>query len=570
VAAGAFVLLALLCWLCFFNGIDLLAPLDKTEALQLEIARSMAVSGDWVTPATGGLPYFDKPPLPYWIGAVLLRLAPQEAWLPRLGAATAGCIGLSATLVLCRFGCSDGASRRGLSRAVSAAAILGLMPAYAGFSRIALHDIYLTASITTTLTIVFLLSQHGDPSPRRQALAGWLSGLALGLGVLAKGLLSLALPFATASVFLAVAGPAARRPFSRRFAAALLLGLLLVALPWHLEAWHDQGNAFLANYLGRSHLNRFTSELDDHAGPWFYYLLAYPGLTAPWSLPALAALIQGDALHPGHWRRRLQSEPLLVLCTIWIAVTVGLLSLASTKLPHYILSGLPPTAIAAAHFFWPSRQPQPSSDRPCRILLGATATVLLAAALLLGWMPSLLIPTSRNAPAFSLALRALLGSPAMLAGLVLLGVCGGWVAWRGRRPRLGLGALLAACVIGLLLLAPPVMQAYRVTVQEPRLALADRALREARGDEPIQVVGKSWYSVRIHTHGRAEILHRGKAFSRGGAMPSAAACAGPRLLLGPSDSVRRAADSCGSSSLVVLEQDPQARITLARLHSTGD
>jgi hypothetical protein len=85
--------------------------------------------------------------------------------------------------------------------------------------------------------------------------------------VLAKGLLSLALPFATVSVFLTVAGPAARRPFTWRFAAALLLGLVLVALPWHLAAWHDQGNAFLANYLGRSHLSRFTSELDDHAGP---------------------------------------------------------------------------------------------------------------------------------------------------------------------------------------------------------------------------------------------------------------------------------------------------------------
>jgi 4-amino-4-deoxy-L-arabinose transferase-like glycosyltransferase len=57
--------------------------------------------------------------------------------------------------MLCRFGCSNGASLRGLSRAVSAAAILGLMPAYAGFSRMALHDIYLTASITTALTIVF-------------------------------------------------------------------------------------------------------------------------------------------------------------------------------------------------------------------------------------------------------------------------------------------------------------------------------------------------------------------------------------------------------------------------------
>ncbi|KMM17705.1 hypothetical protein [Synechococcus sp. GFB01] len=83
------------------------------------------------------------------------------------------------------------------------------------------------------------------------------------------------------------------------------------------------------------------------------------------------------------------------------------------------------------------------------------------------------------------------------------------------------------------------------------------------------MVGKSWYSLRIHTHGRVEILHRGKAFSRSSEMPSAAVCGGHGLLLGPSSSVSRAAASCGSSSLVVLEQDPQARLTLARLQPAG-
>lgn len=76
--------------------------------------------------------------------------------------------------------------------------------------------------------------------------------------------------------------------------------------------------------------------------------------------------------------------------------------------------------------------------------------------------------------------------------------------------------------------------------------------------------------MRIHSHGRVEILHRGKAFSRDSATPSAAVCAGQGLLLGPSGSVRRAAASCGSSTLVVLAEDPQARLTLARLRPAGD
>ncbi len=297
--AAALVLLAALCWVCFFNGLAILYPADKTEALQLELARQMAVSGDWVVPAIDGLPYFDKPPLPYWIGGLLLRLAPQQVWLPRLGTAFSGCIGVIATLALCRFGSPDGASRRGLFRAVSAAAILALMPVYIVLARVAIHDIYLTASTTVALACVVLLSQARNPSRRRQVLSGVLVGSALGVGLLAKGLLSLALPGAIAGLFLLLAGAAARRSLGgRRFLLPLLLALLLVALPWHLAAWHSQGAAFLEGYLGRTHLNRFTSALDGHAGPWFYYLPVYAAITLPWGITALAALVQAGCPTP--------------------------------------------------------------------------------------------------------------------------------------------------------------------------------------------------------------------------------------------------------------------------------
>ena len=448
---------------------------------------------------------------------------------------------------------------------VTAASILALSPAYFLFSRTAVHDIYLTVSIAVALVLVFLLSRASAVSTRIQILSGGLIGLALGVGVLAKGLLSLGLPVLVAGLYLAVADRSARRPFTGRFGLALLLGLVVVALPWHLAAWHAHGYAFIENYLMRSHVRRFTTELDDHAGPWFFYLLAYPALTFPWGIPAAAAWTEQHGSNPRLWLRRARHEPLLLFCSIWIVVTVGLLSLASTKLPHYILSALPPTAILAASYFWPSRQAPSAGAGLSRLLLLLTSGVLLLAALLLRWSPALLIPISQKTPDFSLALRAQLGGASMLAGLSLLSAAGLWAAWSSQRPRVHLGLLWAACILGLLLFqAPPLMQAYRHTIQDPRLALAERALQERRTDEPLQVFGQAWYSIKILSHGRAEILSRGKAFGEAHQVAVARACGRPGLLLGPIRSLETLIRSCGSGSATVLHQDRRARLILVR------
>jgi hypothetical protein len=524
----------------------------------------MARTGDWVTPAIDGLPYFDKPPLPYWIGALFLRAAPADLWLPRLGAALAGCFGLAATAILVRFGSDRPQPQHLQARALTAAAILALTPAYFAFSRTAVHDIYLTASITATLTIFFLLSQARSPSIKQQMIAGALIGVSLGVGILAKGLLSVGLPVATALVFLLVAGTAARKSFTWAFVSALVLGLVLVSLPWHLAAWKAQGSTFLSNYFVRTHISRFATELDDHEGPWFYFLLVYPLLTAPWCLPAAAALIRADCLNPRRWLRRAQSDPLLLFCTIWILTTVGLLSMSSTKLPHYILSSLPPTAIAASLYIWPARSASPPGMRLSRFLLLLTALILLAGTLLLAWMPSLLIPEARD-PGLALALRNQLSSPAMVSGVLLLAAASGWAAWRHRQPQLALGALWGACILSFLLFqAPPLMQVYRQWVQGPRLAMADRALQEAGKGEPIQVVGRTWYSIKLHTQGRAEIIERGKAFGDANLAAAEHLCTRTGLLLGPSKSVQRTAAACASGSLIPLEEDSSSRLSLAR------
>lgn len=562
---GIIAVVVLLCWICFFNGIHILYPIDKTEALQLSLADSMASTGNWVTPSIDGLPYFDKPPLPYWIGALLFRIAPSAPWLPRLGSAIAGTIGVVLTIILCSLGSPEEPVQRRLGRSITAGAVLALMPGYLFFSRIAVHDIYLLVSIVATLVTIFFLCESRSSSPSVQLAGGVVVGFSLGLGVLAKGFLSLGLPFAISLIFLTLIDSEARRPFNWRFVSGLVISLLVVAGPWHVAAWLEKGSVFIDNYLIRTHLHRFASELDDHTGPWFFYLLMYPLLSAPWCIPAVVSLWQQGCLNPRRLRRRAQAEPLLVFCMIWILVTILVLSTASTKLPHYILSTLPPTAIAASYFFWPNLEAERSSDQFSRRLLITTACILALAALLFGLLPSIVIPMSSKAPAFSMALRQQLSSPSMIAGLILLSALGLGMSWQSRRARLGIAGLWTACSLCFLLFqAPSIMHAYRSLIQDPRLAMADLAMSQIRNDEPLQVVGKAWYSIKIYTHGQAEILSRGKAFGESNKHSREIVCKRPGLILGPSTAVEQTIKRCHQGELQLLKEDRIAHLSLAR------
>src|SRR5947207_5372847 len=79
------VLLAipLVYFLYFFSlsGVGLLGPDEPRYAA---IGREMARSGDWITPRLWGEPWFEKPPLLYWMTGTAFRLGLGEELAPRL------------------------------------------------------------------------------------------------------------------------------------------------------------------------------------------------------------------------------------------------------------------------------------------------------------------------------------------------------------------------------------------------------------------------------------------------------------------------------------------------------
>jgi 4-amino-4-deoxy-L-arabinose transferase-like glycosyltransferase len=55
---------------------------DETPPLFAASARAMVETGNWLVPQVNGLPRYDKPPLVYWLMALVHQLPGQSLWDP--------------------------------------------------------------------------------------------------------------------------------------------------------------------------------------------------------------------------------------------------------------------------------------------------------------------------------------------------------------------------------------------------------------------------------------------------------------------------------------------------------
>lgn len=122
--------------------------------------------------------------------------------------------------------------------------------------------------------------------------------------------------------------------------------LTAIAVPWYVwVGWRTDG-AWIAGFLGKHNVNRFVQPLEGHSGPIFYYVIAVMIGFFPWSIFLPVA---GSQLI----RRLRNSETWTagdLFCASWAVVYIGFFSLASTKLPSYVLPAYPAVALITARW----------------------------------------------------------------------------------------------------------------------------------------------------------------------------------------------------------------------------
>ncbi|HEU4752451.1 MAG TPA: glycosyltransferase family 39 protein, partial [Armatimonadota bacterium] len=218
--------LALLCLAAvplFF--LDLSQPgFQENEGRYAAVAREMLLTGDWITPHLNGEVFLNKPPLTFWLTALVFRAAgTTEAARLVCGLAT-----LATLLLLYDLG---RLLWRPSTGAWAAAVFLtsALTPLEARTLR---PDPLVVLFLCLTLWGAVRVSQAGRKSPDILGQAAIWAGA--GLGVMAKGLMGVALPALILLPALTLAGGWKE---ARRYCpwwGPLLLAVLV--LPWHIAA----------------------------------------------------------------------------------------------------------------------------------------------------------------------------------------------------------------------------------------------------------------------------------------------------------------------------------------------
>jgi 4-amino-4-deoxy-L-arabinose transferase-like glycosyltransferase len=297
------------------------------------IAREMAVTSNYLIPRLNGENFLEYPSLGYWPIAFTLSMSEKPpdflAFLP--------IVFLGTGTVLMTF--LIGKTLAGEQIGLAAGFILSTMPSF-----ITLHR---HCRVDPALLFFITLSLYGFAAGYRASRKSFLFFavfyLAMAGAFLSKGIIGVAVPIATALVFLIT-----RKDLVAIRKLLLSPGVLLFLLPillWVGSVWWLEGPGIFKEVI-RESLRRFFPTSAEHTKPFYYYFI--PAFLAPMPWTLLLFVLLWYRLEPTHSKEPLPHKFLLTFALVWtLTVFIGL-SLASTKRPLYLGPIYPSFALLAA------------------------------------------------------------------------------------------------------------------------------------------------------------------------------------------------------------------------------
>jgi 4-amino-4-deoxy-L-arabinose transferase-like glycosyltransferase len=340
-AVGAIVLV------CLFGHLGAIGLVGPDEPRYAWIARAMAQTDDWATPKLYGEPWFEKPILYYWAGAVGFALHLPVEWAARLPSALAA---LVSALAIGWLGWKNYPSERegAFTPALLGPLLFSTSVGAISFARSAGPDTLFTAALTLAMASAAAVlrdlgalracGERGDSVPQTKRLPLALFGAFLGLAVLAKG---------PASIVLASGAIGTWAMATRRWKAAVHFGhpiavgsFCLVALPWYVICALRNPD-FLRVFLLEHNFERYLTPVFHHAQPFWFFFPIFLVALLPWTILLFPAALEGAR----RWSGKSWGTSLGFFFACWAAFPLLFFSFSQSKLPGYILPAIPPAAL---------------------------------------------------------------------------------------------------------------------------------------------------------------------------------------------------------------------------------
>ncbi|MEQ9186763.1 MAG: glycosyltransferase family 39 protein [Cryomorphaceae bacterium] len=316
-------LLSALFFLPFLGAVHLF---DWDEINFAESAREMLLTGNWFQVQINFQPFWEKPPLFFWLQALGMHILGVSEYAARLPNAVAGLITLQVIFMI---------GKRWHDRRFAWIWVLLYLGSFLPhlYFRSGIIDPWFNLFIFLSVYFLYLVLEHGPTNRSRNAL---LAGMFSGLAILTKGPVGLLILMLTFLVWLGAKKFRPHIPWKE--VAFFTLACFAVTTFWFGFETFKNGPWFLNEFLAYQ-VDLLLNPVAGHKQPFFYHFAVVLLGCFPLSvlaLPSFSTSFSGDSNAFSRWMKFL----------FWVVMI--LFSLVTTKIVHYSSMAYLPLAYLAA------------------------------------------------------------------------------------------------------------------------------------------------------------------------------------------------------------------------------
>ncbi len=327
------------------------------------LALNAWTNGPLWAPQLGDQPYFNKPPMAFWIVGSVLQFTGPQVWAVRLMSLVAA-VGTTMLTV-------DIARRlSGRRVALLTGIVLATTLEFFRYTRAFSLDLWLTLFIIWGVWFVVVGATKGR--------ARWVLAAAVPIAcALMVKPFTVMFPVALVGVWLVVIGKPRLIP---ALVGAAVFGITLAA-PWHIAMIRQFGDAFTSTYFGSQTIERLEGTLGaGDTNPWWYYLAQLPMTYLPWIITLMLGVLAYT--HRSGMRR---GRSLFLLSVVWVVGWLIVTSIIGDRRTRYLIPIYPLMAPISA--LWLTRCLPASLRRSGRIAMLWIAPAALSVSAAIALLP---------------------------------------------------------------------------------------------------------------------------------------------------------------------------------------